>query len=331
MLKLTDFDYILPKELIAQYPLKERDAARLLVLDRKNGKIEHRFFKNITDYLERDDLLVLNNTKVLPSRLKGQRLTGGKVEILLLNRGDGLTFNALIKPSRIKIGEKVVFNGNKISGVVSAKNEITFSAPNINSVYNLGMMPLPPYIKREPEKLDEVYYQTVYAQKEGAIASPTAGLHFTAELITQIKSCGINVAYITLHISYSTFRPVKSEDVTKHKMEEEYFKIGNNAIGLIEQTHSKLRRICAVGTTSLRALETYASWGIKEGNTNLFIYPGYRLKMVDALLTNFHLPRTTLFILVCAFAGEKLIKRAYQEAIDRKYRFYSYGDAMSII
>lgn len=350
MLKLTDFDYILPKELIAQYPLKERDAARLLVLDRKNGKIEHRVFKNITDYLERDDLLVLNNTKVLPSRLKGQRLTGGKVEILLLNRGDGLTFNALIKPSRIKIGEKVVFtpletigrqkktmvsltgfNGNKISGVVSAKNEITFSAASIDSIYNLGMMPLPPYIKREPEKLDEVYYQTVYAQKEGAIASPTAGLHFTAELILKIKSCSINIAYITLHISYSTFRPVKSEDVTKHKMEEEYFKIGNNAIGLIEQTHSRIRRICAVGTTSLRALETYASGGIKEGNTNLFIYPGYKFKIVDIFLTNFHLPRTTLFILVCAFAGEKLIKRAYQEAIDRKYRFYSYGDAMLIL
>ena len=208
MLKLSDFDYILPKELIAQYPLEERDAARLLVLDRKKRTIEHRIFKDITDYLHKDDLLVLNDTKVLPARLKGRRLSGGKVEVLLLNRKAGSTFNTLIKPSRIKVGEKIIFNSGNISGIVSVKNEITFSNPDIDAVYNLGMMPLPPYIKREPQDLDNVYYQTVYAQKEGAIASPTAGLHFTKELIKKIQSLGINVTYITLHIGYATFRAV---------------------------------------------------------------------------------------------------------------------------
>jgi S-adenosylmethionine:tRNA ribosyltransferase-isomerase len=349
MLRLSDFDYKLPKELIAQYPLKERDACRLLVLNRTEGTIEHRVFKNIIDYLSKDDLIVLNDTKVLPARLKGCRLTSGKVEVLLLNRKNGLTFNALIKPSRIKIGERIIFtpletierqkktmvsltgfNGSKISGLISAKNEITFNVKHIDAVYNLGLMPLPPYIKREPQDLDNVYYQTVYADREGAVASPTAGLHFTEDLIKNIQSLGINIAYITLHIGLATFRPVKVNDITRHKMEPEYFKISNGAISSIEKVRIDKARIFAVGTTSLRALETYVI-GSKEGYTDLFIYPGYKFKAVDCLLTNFHLPKTTLFMLVCAFAGEKLIKKAYQEAIDRKYRFYSYGDAMLII
>lgn len=330
MLKLSDFDYTLPKELIAQYPLKERDAARLLVLNRKDNTIKHYIFKNIIDYLGKDDLLVLNDTKVLPSRLKGFRLTGGKVEVLLLNRKSGLTFNSLIKPSRIKVGEEIIFNGDNVLGAVTARDEITFSCPDIDTVYNLGMMPLPPYIKREPKRLDNIYYQTVYAQKEGAIASPTAGLHFTRKLMNKIASCGTNLAYITLHISYSTFRPVKVDDITKHKMDEECFNIYDDTRRLIHQTRQSKGRIFAVGTTSLRALETYAP-GKYEGYTDLFIYPGYKFKLVDCLLTNFHLPRTTLFMLVCAFAGSDLIKKAYQEAIERKYRFYSYGDAMLII
>lgn len=330
MLKLSDFDYNLPKELIAQYPLKIRDSARLLVLNRVKGTIEHRIFKDITDYFLKDDLLVLNNTKVLPCRLTGLRKTGGKVVALLLKQKNNLTFNCLIKPARIKLNEKIIFNSNEISGIVTAKNEITFSTQDINTIYSLGQMPLPPYIKRNPKDLDNDYYQTVYAQQEGAVAAPTAGLHFTEDLIRKIKSLGVNIAYITLHVGYATFNPVKSEDITQHKMEEEYFRIGQDSLDLIEKAHLEKTRIFAVGTTSCRALETLAL-GRKEGKTDLFIYPGYKFKMTDCLLTNFHLPRTSLFILVCAFAGEKLIKKVYQEAIDRRYRFYSYGDAMLII
>lgn len=330
MLRLSDFDYDLPKGLIAQYPLKERDACRLLVLNRAQGTIEHRMFKDIINYVSRDDLMVLNNTKVLRARLKGSRLTSGKVEVLLLNRKKGLTFNALIRPGRIKLGERIIFNGGKISGMISAKNEITFNAKGIDSVYNLGFMPLPPYIKRDPEDLDNVYYQTIYAHEEGAIASPTAGLHFTEGLIEKMRSSGINIAYITLHVGYATFKAVKVDDIREHKMEPEYFKISPAAAGSIEKARIKKSRIFSVGTTSLRALETYVG-GIKEGYTDLFIYPGYKFKIVNCLLTNFHLPRTTLFMLACAFAGEKLLKKAYQEAIDKEYRFYSYGDAMLIV
>ncbi len=331
-MKLVDFDYYLPKESIAQYPLEKRDAAKLLVLNRKTEKIEHRIFKDITDYLEKDDLIVANDTKVLNCRLKGRRLTGGKVELLLLskNQNDDRTFDALIKPGRIKFGEKIIFDGGKIYGTISAKRQITFSTANINTIYNLGVMPLPPYIKREPEKLDNISYQTVYAVNPGAIASPTAGLHFTKGLIKRIKSKSINLGYLTLHIGYSTFKPVKSEDVTKHRMEKEYFNIPESTQRLIEEAHSRKSRIVAVGTTSLRALESYAC-GIKDGYTDLFIYPGYKFKLANCLLTNFHLPRTTLFILACAFAGDKLIKKAYSQAIEKKYRFYSYGDAMLIV
>ncbi len=340
ILKLSDFDYSLPKELIAQYPLKERDAARLLVLNRKAHTIEHLTFKDILGYLKKDDLMVLNDTKVLPSRLKGSRLTGGKVEVLLVNRKANFTFDALIRPSRVKPEEKIVFNGGKTYGVISAKNEIRFNVKDIDSIYNLGIMPLPPYIKREPQDSDNIYYQTVYAREEGAIASPTAGLHFTKELIKKIQSCGVNIACITLHVGIGTFKPVKAADITKHKMEPECFKVPKNAIRLIEKARLHKGRIIAVGTTSLRALETYAN-GDKRGYTDLFIYPGYEFKLADCLLTNFHLPKTTLFMLVCAFcsegasasggAGIGLVKKAYQEAIDKKYRFYSYGDAMLIV
>lgn len=330
MLKLSDFDYSLPKELIAQYPLEERDAARLLVLNRQKRTIEHHVFKDILDYFKKGDLIVLNDTKVLSSRLEGRRLTGGKVEVLLLKRKADSAFAALIKPSRIKVGEKVLFDGRKSYGIISAKNEITFNTQDLNKIYTLGNMPLPPYIKRKPEDLDNIYYQTVYAKEEGAVASPTAGLHFTKELIEKMQALGINIAYITLHVGYATFRPVKVEDITRHKMELEYFRLPQESIKLIEKAQVNNERIFAVGTTSLRALETYIN-GVKEGYTDLFIYPGYKFRIVDCLLTNFHLPRTTLFMLVCAFAGEELIKKAYQEAIDKKYRFYSYGDAMLII
>ncbi|MBM3246417.1 MAG: tRNA preQ1(34) S-adenosylmethionine ribosyltransferase-isomerase QueA [Candidatus Omnitrophica bacterium] len=330
MLRLSDFDYTLPKELIAQYPLEERDAARLLVLRRKDGLIEHRIFKEITGYLRQDDLLVLNNTRVLPCRLCGRRLSGGRVEALLLNHNGGMAFTSLIKPGRVKVGEKLIFNGGHTAGTVTSRNEITFSCPDIDSVYKLGVMPLPPYIKRDPEELDKDYYQTVYASKEGAVAAPTAGLHFTEGLLKKIRALKVEIAELTLHVGYGTFRPVKCEDVTAHKMEKEYFEISREAINLLAEARQKKGRVFAVGTTSCRALEAYAS-GESKGYTDLFIYPGYKFRMVDGFLTNFHLPRTTLFMLVCAFAGEKLIKKAYQEAVDKKYRFYSYGDAMLII
>jgi len=330
-MRLSDFDYTLPKELIAQYPLKEREAARLLVLDRKRGTIEHRYFKDIADYFQPQDLLVLNNTKVLPSRIIGSRITGGKVELLLLKQKSGLVFDALIRPGRVKLKEKIVFNGGKISAEVTARNEVTFSAEDLEAVYNLGVMPLPPYIKRDSGQLDTAYYQTVYAKEPGSIASPTAGLHFTEELIAKIKSRAVDIAYVTLHISYATFKPVKSEDVAEHKMEKEYFYLNKDAQDNINRARVNKARIIAVGTTSCRSLEAFAVDNQGEGYTDLFIYPGYKFRMVDCLITNFHLPKTTLFMLTCAFAGEKLIKKAYQEAIERKYRFYSYGDAMLIV
>lgn len=329
-MKLSDFDYNLPKELIAQYPLKERDQARLLVLDRKNKKIEHRTFKDITDYLNQNDSVILNDTKVLSGRLEGCRLSGGKVEVLLLQHKGSLAFKALIKPARVKLNEKIIFNSSGFFGTVSAKNEITFSGIDLNSIYNHGKMPLPPYIKRNPEDLDNDYYQTVYARSEGAIAAPTAGLHFTKGLINRLGSSGINVGYLTLHVGYGTFKPVSVEDITRHKMEPEYFYIPQETIDLAKKTSKMGGRVFAVGTTSLRALEAYAL-GKREGETDLFIYPGFEFKIIDCLLTNFHLPRTTLFMLVAAFAGEELIKAAYREAIDKRYRFYSYGDAMLII
>lgn len=329
MLRLSDFDYNLPKELIAQYPLEQRDAAKLLVLDRQKGSIEHHTFKDITDYFVKDDLLVLNDTKVLPCRLAGLRQSGGKVEVLLLGRKQGSKFRALLKPSRLRLNEKIIFNSHKLQCEITSENEVTFNIADIKAIYKLGLMPLPPYIKRKPQALDNIRYQTVYAQNEGAVASPTAGLHFSEELLKKISSLNVNTAYITLHVGYGTFRPVKSEDITQHKMEPEYFRIPQSASELIEKTHSQKKRIFCVGTTSLRALETYAC-GLKEGYTDLFIYPGYEFKMSSCLITNFHLPRTTLFMLVCAFAQEKLIRKAYQEAIDKRYRFYSYGDAMLI-
>ena len=329
-MKLSKFKFKLPDEQIAQYPARHRDESRLMVVDKNTGKIEHRIFKDIPDYFRQGDLLVLNDTKVLASRLQGSRSSGGRVEVLLLKHKNNLVFHALIKPSRIKIHEKIMFNNGSLSGEVTARNEISFTAEDIAAVYRQGKMPLPPYIKRLPEDLDNVYYQTVYAQNEGAIASPTAGLHFTQELIAGIKSAKVNLAYITLHINYSTFKPVKCENIEEHKMDGEYFNIEDQASRLIKDAQSARSRIIAVGTTTCRALEAYAS-GTSRGQTDLFIYPGYKFKIVDCLLTNFHLSRTTLFMLVCAFAGEKLARKAYQEAIDSRYRFYSYGDAMLVI
>ncbi len=334
-MKLDDFDYYLPKELIAQYPLKMREEARLLVLYRKKQLIEHRLFRNITEYLSPSDLLVLNDTKVLPCRLFAKRATGGKVEVLLLNRKEGAAFKAMISPGRVKLGEKILFPGTKITAEVRAKEEIIFNTADADRIYAIGVMPLPPYIKRPAQEQDNEYYQTVYAKKDGAVAAPTAGLHFTQALLKDIAKAGVGLAYLTLHVGLGTFRPVKAEDITKHLMEPEYFEISDQAAIQIEAARKNKSRIIAVGTTSLKALETYAG-GAQRGQTDLFIYPGYKFKLANGLLTNFHLPKTTLFMLVCAFcaaggAGVELAKKAYQEAIKEKYRFYSYGDAMLIL
>ncbi len=281
----------------------------------------------------------------MPARLFGSRITGGKVEILLMkHKADliplekdnlkGYAFEALIRPNRVKLNEKIMFGEGKIYAELSAKDEVTFYAQSLEDIYNHGVMPLPPYIKRDAEESDNIYYQTVYARENGSIAAPTAGLHFSNGLMGKLESGGVNIAYVTLHVGYATFKSVKCEDITKHAMGREYFTVPRETAGLIDNTHSAGSRIFAVGTTALRALETYAL-GDKEGYTDLFIYPGYKFKMANCLITNFHLPRTTLYMLVCAFGyavgQEKLIKDAYQLAVDKKYRFYSYGDAMLII
>lgn len=330
MLKLSSFDYHLPQGAIAQFPLEERDSARLLVVDRETGQLTHRLFKDIGAYFKSGDLLVLNDTKVLAARLQGRRKTGGKVEVLLLRRKEGLAFEAMLKPARLKTGEEVFFNAPGLSATITARNEITFCAGSIDEVYGAGVMPLPPYIKREAQESDRAYYQTVYAKNSGAVAAPTAGLHFTPQLLDAIRGQGTGIGYLTLHVGPGTFKPVKEEDVTRHKMDKEYFTVPPDAAGLIDKTVKDKGRIFATGTTSLRALEAYAG-GQKGGETDLFIYPGYEFKITDCLITNFHLPKTTLFMLVCAFAGTGLMKRAYQEAVDAGYRFYSYGDCMLIL
>lgn len=330
-MQLADFDYHLPKELIAQYPLRDRKACRLLVVDRKKNAITHGAFKDLAHFLSSGDTLVLNDTKVLSCRLVGKRATGGKVELLLLRQKPGLVFEALIKPGRLKTGERILFDAGRLSCEIISKDQIRFLADSAAQIYGVGVMPLPPYIKRLPEELDTSYYQTVYAKNEGAIAAPTAGLHFTDDLLATIASCGITNAYLTLHTGHATFKPVKTADVRRHPMEKEYYHIGEETISLIEAARKRRSKVVAVGTTSCRALETYASSGIKEGYTDLFIYPGYVFRYVDTILTNFHLPRTTLFMLVCAFADLALVRKAYQEAIAHKYRFYSYGDAMLIL
>jgi S-adenosylmethionine:tRNA ribosyltransferase-isomerase len=333
---ITELDYYLPKELIAQHPLYERDAARLLVLDREKRTIEHRVFSDIAGYFSAGDLLVLNDTKVLSCRFSGRRSSGGRVEVLLLRKisssGDTLVFNALLKPGRLRLNEQVTLgsNGRAFQCRVTGKDEVTFSGMDERTVYSLGQVPLPPYIKREPDEADRRYYQTVYAARDGSVASPTAGLHFTEALLERIREKGVGTAYVTLHVGHATFKPIKCDDITGHTMGEETFFIDDRAIACIESARQNKGKICAVGTTSCRTLETFAR-GRKEGQTGLFIYPGFIFAVTNCLLTNFHLPKTTLFALVCAFAGVDLAHKAYQEAVEQKYRFYSYGDAMLVL
>ncbi len=336
-LKLSDFDYNLPKELIAKYPVEPRDACRLMVLDRKTQKIEHRIFRDIIDYLQEGDLLVLNDTKVIPARLQGKKETGAKIEIFLLRPITENRWEVLIKNiKRLKPGQKVIFGEDFSAKLVEKFEEgkalVEFEGKDINAlIKKYGHIPLPPYIEREDEEKDKDYYQTVFARKEGAVASPTAGLHFTKELLDKLEKKGVKKAFVTLHVGLGTFRPIQTEDITKHKMHEEYYYIPEETLKLILETKEKGKSVVAVGTTVVRTLETYAQTGKTEGFSDIFIYPPYQFKMVDRLITNFHLPKSTLLLLVSAFAGKDFIFRAYKEAVRKKYRFFSYGDAMFIL
>lgn len=335
-MKLQDFKYHLPQELIAQYPLKKRDEARLMVVDRKSGRIVHDLFLRIGDYLPPQSTLVLNDSKVIAARLLGRRQTGGQVEVFLLNPlSDNYSFEVLIRPlGRLKIGEKIIFNGGKIyAQLKDAKNKIVrFNRRDIlKQLDKIGHVPLPPYIKRPDELQDRDFYQTVYARRQGSVASPTAGLHFTKELLDLLKRKGHGLEKLTLHINYATFKSVEEEDITQHKMHTENYCVSPRLVDSIEKTKSLGRKIVAVGTTSCRALEAVSVTGRLKGSTDIFIYPGYPFRVTDALITNFHLPFSTLLILVSAFAGRDLIMKAYDEAIRQKYRFYSYGDAMLIL
>lgn len=336
-MKLSQFHYELPKELIAQEPLKKRDTARLMVLDRSSASITEKVFSDIIEHIEEGDALVLNDTKVMPARLYGRRKTGGKVEIFLLDV-KGENKRALLRSSGfIREGEEIELE-NGVTATILGKADVgryvSFSC-GMDEVLKGGHVPLPPYIDRSDTKEDESDYQTVYARGEGATAAPTAGLHFTKELLRKIEEKGIRTSYVTLHTSYGTFAPVKEEEIEKHLMHSEYYCLTAEVADIINSAKSSGRKVWAVGTTSTRVLE--ASSGEdgflkpSEGETNLFIYPGYKFKMVDGLITNFHLPESTLLMLVSAFAGKDLILKAYAEAIEKKFRFFSYGDAMLII
>ena len=339
MYKLSHYNYDLPKELIAKYPVEPRDSCKLMVLNRKDRSIEHRIFRDIGEYFKEGDLLVLNDTKVIPARLFGKKeKTGTRVEILLLNPITDNIWEALGRNiRRVKLGQKIIFGEDFYcellekyqDGKIKIRLHSTESIKK--AIYKYGHIPLPPYIGREDEKKDRELYQTVFAKKEGAVASPTAGLHFTKRLLEELKSKGINIAFITLHVGIGTFKPIKTEDITKHKMHEEYYQIPDETLKLIDETKRKNRKVIAVGTTVVRALETYGKSNKSEGFSNIYIYPPFNFKIVDALITNFHLPKSTLLLLVSAFAGRDFIMEAYKEAIKRRYRFFSYGDAMLIL
>lgn len=342
-MKLSLFDYDLPEELIAQYPPPKRDESRLMALDRKSRSITHSQFRLIGEFLSPNDLLVLNDTKVIPARLVGKKQkTGAKIEIFLVAERERDIWEALIKPGkRVKNGTVVEFGEGILKAQVLAKLgtgtyivRLKYKGRLLEILSEVGRTPLPPYIKRQPEPIDKIRYQNVYAAKNGAVAAPTAGLHFTKELLDALQRKGIGVAKLTLHVGLGTFQPVKTEEVEAHKMHAEYFEISPETAERINLCKQKGGRIVAVGTTSVRTLETVADNGgvVEEsGYTDLFIYPGYQFKIVDALITNFHLPKSTLLMLVSTFASREFVLEAYQEAIKQKYRFYSYGDAMLIL
>lgn len=340
-MKTSDFKFDLPEELIAQDPLEDRTSSRLLTLDKQSGEIEHHDFKDILEYLNQGDCLVLNNTKVIPARLMGIKAdTGATIEILLLKRREGDIWETLVKPGKkARVGAFILFGEDLLKGeiieVLDDGNrliEFTYNGIFEEVLDSLGEMPLPPYITHKLQ--DKNRYQTVYAKYDGSAAAPTAGLHFTKELLSQIEEKGVSLAYVTLHVGLGTFRPVKVEDVKSHVMHTEFYQVTTETANIINQTKSNGGRVICVGTTSCRTIESAATpSGIveaKSGDTSIFIYPGYNFKVMDGLLTNFHLPESTLLMLVSALAGKEEVMKAYEIAVKKKYRFFSFGDAMYI-
>ncbi len=340
-MKTSDFYFDLPQELIAQDPLEDRSSSRLLVLNKDTGAIEHHIFKEITDYLNPGDCLVINDTKVIPARLYGNKIgTDAKIELLLLKRKENDIWETLVKPGKkAKPGSKISFGGGLLTGevldVVEEGNRLirfTYNGIFEEILDVLGQMPLPPYITHQLK--DKNRYQTVYAKHDGSAAAPTAGLHFTPELLAILKEKGVKIAHVTLHVGLGTFRPVKVEDVTQHHMHSEFYSIEESQAKLINDTKAAGGRIISVGTTSCRTLESASGENgiVKAGSgwTDIFIYPGYRFKVLDCLITNFHLPESTLLMLVSALAGKEHILNAYETAVQERYRFFSFGDAMFI-
>ena len=341
-MKTSDFYYELPQELIAQDPLEDRSASRLLVLGRSDGSIAHRHFRDILEYLKPGDCLVINDTKVIPARLYGHReATGGAVEILLLKRRENDIWECLVKPGKkARTGTRLLFGDGRLKGEIldvieEGSRLIRFEYDGIfeEVLDALGEMPLPPYITHKLKDTDR--YQTVYAKHEGSAAAPTAGLHFTKELLSEVENLGIRIAHVTLHVGLGTFRPVKVSDVENHHMHTEYYMVEDEQAELINRTKKEGGRVIAVGTTSCRTLESASDENgvLKAGSgwTDIFIYPGYRFKVIDGLITNFHLPESTLVMLVSAFAGKEHVLHAYEEAVGLSYRFFSFGDAMLIL
>lgn len=341
-LKKSDFYFDLPQELIAQDPLEDRSASRLLVLDKETGAVEHHNFKEITSYLRPGDCLVLNNTKVIPARLMGVKEdTGAVIEVLLLKRRENDVWETLVKPGKkARPGTKLVFGDGslraEVMDVVEEGNRlIRFSYEGIfeEALDRLGEMPLPPYITHKLQ--DKTRYQTVYAKYDGSAAAPTAGLHFTKELLAEIEDMGVKIAYVTLHVGLGTFRPVKEENILEHHMHSEHYQVTQETADVINQTKEQGGRVICVGTTSCRTVESAAdeNGNVQAGcgDTEIFIYPGYRFKVLDCLITNFHLPESTLVMLVSALAGRENVLSAYEKAIEEKYRFFSFGDAMLVI
>ena len=337
---VKDFYYDLPEELIAQTPIEKRDESRLMVLNRKEQTIEHKTFKDIIEYLKPGDVLVRNNTKVIPARLYGKKETGANVEFLLLNNIEGDIWESIVRPgNKLHIGTKVIFGDGLLQAEVldvmeggTRKVKFTYNGIFNEILDKIGLMPLPPYIHEEKKQKDR--YQTVYAKYDGSAAAPTAGLHFTPELFEKLKEKGVEVANVTLHVGIGTFRPVKVEKVEEHHMHSEHFYIKPEDAEIINKAKQEGRRVIAVGTTSCRVLESVADENglvkATEGDTQIFIYPGYKFKILDGLITNFHLPESTLLMLVSSLAGRDFIMKAYNEAVSEKYRFFSFGDAMFI-
>ncbi|MCB0449538.1 tRNA preQ1(34) S-adenosylmethionine ribosyltransferase-isomerase QueA [Mariniflexile maritimum] len=349
-MKLSHFGFHLPEELLAEYPAENRDESRLMVLDRKKQTIEHKMFKDIIDYFNEDDVLILNNTKVFPARLYGNKeKTGARIEVFLLRElnEEQRLWDVLVDPARkIRIGNKLYF-GDDDTLVAEVIDNTTSRGRTLRFLYDgsykefrrklneLGETPLPKYIKREVQPEDEERYQTIYAKNEGAVAAPTAGLHFSKHLLKRLEIKGVKFAEVTLHVGLGTFNPVEVEDLSKHKMDSEELKIDEKAVAIVNKGIQNKKRVCAVGTTAMRAIESSVSSNGQlneiEGWTNKFIFPPYDFSIANCMITNFHTPKSTLLMMVSAFAGHDFIKKAYEEAVKEKYKFYSYGDAMLII